>query len=56
MRQFKTNFFGPINLTNAFLPYMRRQREGAIVFIGSRSSWRARVPVSAQKLNYGCQD
>ncbi|EJC99368.1 NAD-binding protein [Fomitiporia mediterranea MF3/22] len=43
--QFNTNFFGPMNVTHAFLPYMRAQREGTIVFVGSRSSWRANVPM-----------
>lgn len=44
-KQLDTNFFGPMNVTNAFLPYMRERRMGTIVFIGSRSSWRTDVPV-----------
>ncbi|KAH9016673.1 NAD-P-binding protein [Lactarius deliciosus] len=32
-----TNFFGPINVTNAVLPSMRARRDGIIVFVGSRS-------------------
>ncbi|KAL5523046.1 hypothetical protein ACEPAF_1313 [Sanghuangporus sanghuang] len=44
-KQLDTNFFGPLNVTNAFLPYMRARRRGAIVFVGSRSSWRAHVPM-----------
>ncbi|KAL5499091.1 hypothetical protein ACEPAH_1609 [Sanghuangporus vaninii] len=44
-KQLDTNFFGPLNVTNAFLPFMRARRRGAIVFVGSRSSWRAHVPM-----------
>jgi len=41
--QFATNFFGPLNITHAVLPYMRAARTGTVAFIGSRSSWRAGV-------------
>ncbi|KLO09008.1 NAD(P)-binding protein [Schizopora paradoxa] len=41
--QFATNFFGPLNVTHAVLPYMRAARTGTVAFIGSRSSWRAGV-------------
>ncbi|KAL5522631.1 hypothetical protein ACEPAG_8649 [Sanghuangporus baumii] len=44
-KQFAVNFFGPLNVTNAFLPYMRARRKGTIVFVGSRSSWRSHVPM-----------
>ncbi|KAL5522630.1 hypothetical protein ACEPAG_8648 [Sanghuangporus baumii] len=44
-KQFNVNFFGQLNVANAFLPYMRAQREGTIVFVGSRSSWRTNVPM-----------
>lgn len=34
-KQFKTNFWGPVNLTKAILPIMRQQRYGKIITIGS---------------------
>lgn len=40
LEQFKVNFFGAINITNAFLPSMRARRDGTIVMLGSRSGWR----------------
>ena len=45
MTMYKTNVFGVVNVTNAFLPYMRRQRSGTVVIIGSRSGWSNRFPV-----------
>lgn len=48
MRQFQINFFGHLNVTNAFLPHMRGRTYGTIVFIGSRSSYRSHVPVSTE--------
>ncbi|TDL27961.1 short-chain oxidoreductase [Rickenella mellea] len=41
----QTHFFGPLNVTNAFLPHMRERRDGCIVFIGSRSSWKSHLPM-----------
>jgi short-subunit dehydrogenase involved in D-alanine esterification of teichoic acids len=46
MRDMKTNFVGPMNVTNAILPHMRMKREGTIVFIGSRSVYRPQMLVS----------
>jgi len=43
--QFATNFYGPLNITHAVLPYMRAARSGTVVFVGSRSSWKANVLV-----------
>jgi short-subunit dehydrogenase len=42
--EFDVNFFGVINVTTAFLPYMRARRSGTVVIIGSRSGWRT-LPV-----------
>jgi len=38
--QYKVNVFGVVNVTNAFLPYMRTRKEGTIIMMGSRSGWR----------------
>ncbi|ABZ94005.1 Short chain dehydrogenase [Leptospira biflexa serovar Patoc strain 'Patoc 1 (Ames)'] len=34
-KQFETNFWGTIKLTNQFLPYFRKQRSGKIITVGS---------------------
>lgn len=41
-----TNLFGPINVTNAFLPHMRARKKGTILFLGSRTTWRDRLPLN----------
>jgi len=46
MRDMKTNFVGPMDVTNAILPHMRMRRDGTIVFIGSRSAYRSQMVVS----------
>lgn len=39
------NFFGVINVTNAFLPHMRERKSGTVVIMGSRSAFTPHVPV-----------
>ncbi|KAK7049935.1 hypothetical protein VNI00_005365 [Paramarasmius palmivorus] len=43
-RQFETNVFGIMDVTNAVLPHMREKKRGTIVTVGSRSVWRADTP------------
>ncbi|TRM59859.1 hypothetical protein BD626DRAFT_461923 [Schizophyllum amplum] len=38
--QFNTNVFGALNVTRAFLPYMRQRKTGTVVFLGSLGGWR----------------
>ncbi|KAL0574492.1 hypothetical protein V5O48_007467 [Marasmius crinis-equi] len=39
--QFNTNVFGALNVSRAFLPYMRERKTGTIIFCGSVGGWRA---------------
>ncbi|KAJ7705431.1 hypothetical protein B0H17DRAFT_1037936 [Mycena rosella] len=42
--QYQANVFGTLDITTAVLPFMRAQRAGTIVMIGSRTSWRPENP------------
>ncbi|KAJ2912572.1 hypothetical protein MD484_g7842, partial [Candolleomyces efflorescens] len=39
LNQFNTNVFGGLNISRAFLPYMREKRAGKIIWIGSIGGW-----------------
>lgn len=52
MQQFKTNLFGCLNVTNAFVPHLRDRGEGTIVNVGSRSAWRTNLPVCSCPCHY----
>ncbi|KAF8075755.1 hypothetical protein FPV67DRAFT_1469077 [Lyophyllum atratum] len=39
--QFNTNVFGALNVSRAFLPYMRERKTGTVVFLGSLGGWRS---------------
>ncbi|KAJ3570408.1 hypothetical protein NP233_g4424 [Leucocoprinus birnbaumii] len=41
LNQFNTNVFGALNVSRAFLPYMRERRTGTVIFIGSIGGWRS---------------
>jgi len=35
-----TNVFGALNVTRAFLPYMREKGSGTVIFMGSLGGWK----------------
>ncbi|KAH1295994.1 hypothetical protein KXW65_007184 [Aspergillus fumigatus] len=56
--QFTTNSFKTINITRAFLPHLRKRREGVIVHIGSMAAWESYPAVgaySASKAAFRCK-
>ncbi|EKM58132.1 uncharacterized protein PHACADRAFT_252197 [Phanerochaete carnosa HHB-10118-sp] len=44
-KQYDVNLFGQLDVTNAFLPYMRERRSGTIVLMGSRTGWWPENPI-----------
>jgi len=38
-KQFSTNVFGAMNVTKAFLPYLRKEKSGTILWVGSSGGW-----------------
>ena len=46
------NVMGTVKLTLAVTPYMRAQKSGTIITMGSRSAWRAELPVRLSLKKY----
>lgn len=44
-RQFETNVFGLMDMTNAVLPHLRASKSATLVMIGSRSAWKTELIV-----------
>ncbi|KAF8518540.1 hypothetical protein BU17DRAFT_48584 [Hysterangium stoloniferum] len=40
LQQFNTNVFGALNVSRTFLPYMRKEKSGTVVWIGSLGGYR----------------
>ncbi|RBR11273.1 uncharacterized protein FIESC28_09157 [Fusarium coffeatum] len=38
-RSFKANFHGPMNITRAFLPYLKKRGSGTLLYVSSQSAW-----------------
>ncbi|XP_077660457.1 uncharacterized protein AFUA_3G02950 [Aspergillus fumigatus Af293] len=54
--QFTTNSFKTINITRAFLPHLRKRREGVIVHIGSMAAWESYPAVGAYSASKAATD
>ncbi|KAJ9144917.1 NAD(P)-binding protein [Pleurostoma richardsiae] len=46
-RTMNTNFHGPLNITRAFLPYLRGKGSGTLLYISSQAGWHADPAASA---------
>lgn len=46
LKAFNINLFGAMNVTVAFLPFLRAQKSGTIVLMGSRHAWKSQHAVS----------
>ncbi|KAM5520165.1 short-chain oxidoreductase [Fusarium oxysporum f. sp. phaseoli] len=40
-KSFQVNFHGPMNITRAVLPYLRKKASGTLLFVGSQAGWHA---------------
>ncbi|EXM21594.1 Short-chain dehydrogenase/reductase SDR [Fusarium oxysporum f. sp. vasinfectum] len=40
-KSFQVNFHGPMNITRAVLPYLRKKGSGTLLFVGSQAGWHA---------------
>ncbi|CVL07617.1 related to ketoreductases [Fusarium mangiferae] len=40
-KSFKVNFHGPMNITRAVLPHLRKKGSGTLLFVGSQAGWHA---------------
>ncbi|KAJ4026396.1 hypothetical protein NW752_001337 [Fusarium irregulare] len=38
-RSFKVNFHGPMNISRAFLPYLKKRGSGTLLYVSSQSAW-----------------
>nr|XP_036587568.1 short-chain oxidoreductase [Colletotrichum truncatum]KAF6798510.1 short-chain oxidoreductase [Colletotrichum truncatum] len=38
-QSFRTNFHGPLNISRAFLPFLRKRGTGTLLFLGSQAAW-----------------
>ncbi|GKT74497.1 short-chain oxidoreductase [Colletotrichum tofieldiae] len=44
---FRTNFHGPLNITRAFLPFLRERGTGTLVYLSSQVAWHVDISAGA---------